>query len=231
MRSFIKFILPTRARRRARRRVRRQRQRRAVERATSPSSARRTSRKAAYDALLARRSRASAQASLPEAGHGGVRGAQEQGRDRARAAGRAHRRRELDGIKITDKQVEARLTTIKKQYFGGSETKYQAQLKQQHLTDAQVRDDIRSQLIYEALVTKITKGVKVTDSDVHDYYLAHPQLYSKPQTRDVRHILVKNEAARRLDLRPAEGRQRARRGARSRRSTRRIRARRTTAAS
>ena len=29
---------------------------------------------------------------------------------------------------------------------------------------------------------------------MHDYYIAHPQLYSKAQTRDVRHILVKNKA-------------------------------------
>jgi parvulin-like peptidyl-prolyl isomerase len=97
------------------------------------------------------------------------------------------------GIKITDKQVEARLTQIKKQYFNGSETKYLAQLKQQHLTDALVRTDVRQQLVNEAINTKITKDVVVTDGDVHDYYIAHPQLYSKAQTRDVRHILVKTK--------------------------------------
>ena len=98
-----------------------------------------------------------------------------------------------DGIKITDKQVATRLTQIKKQYFNGSETKYQAQLKQQHLTDAQVKSDIHSQLIYEAIVARITKGTTVTDSEAHDYYVAHPQLYSKAQTRDIRHILVKSK--------------------------------------
>jgi parvulin-like peptidyl-prolyl isomerase len=98
-----------------------------------------------------------------------------------------------DGIKVTDKQVETRLTKIKKQYFSGSDAKYKAQLKQQHLTDAQVRDDIHSQLIYEAIVARVTKGIKVSDSEAHDYYVAHPQLYSKAQTRDVRHILVKTK--------------------------------------
>jgi peptidyl-prolyl cis-trans isomerase C len=29
---------------------------------------------------------------------------------------------------------------------------------------------------------------------VHDYYVGHPQLYSQPQSRDVRHILVKTKA-------------------------------------
>jgi parvulin-like peptidyl-prolyl isomerase len=99
-----------------------------------------------------------------------------------------------DGIKISDKQVDARLTKIKKQYFGGSEKKYQAQLKKQHLTDAQVRDDVRSQLLSEAVFNKVTKNVTVSSGEVHDYYIAHPQLYSKAQTRDVRHILVKNKS-------------------------------------
>jgi parvulin-like peptidyl-prolyl isomerase len=98
-----------------------------------------------------------------------------------------------EGIKVTDKEVSARLTSIKKQYFAGSEAKYKKQLKQQHLTDEEVRNDIRSQLIYEAIVKKITKTIKVSDSEVHDYYITHPQLYSKAQTRDVRHILVKKK--------------------------------------
>jgi parvulin-like peptidyl-prolyl isomerase len=102
-------------------------------------------------------------------------------------------RANADGIKVTDKQVDARLTQIKKQYFSGSETKYKAQLKSQHLTDQQVRDDVRSQLVYEALVKKITKGITVSASEVHDYYITHPQLYSKAQTRDIRHILVKTK--------------------------------------
>jgi parvulin-like peptidyl-prolyl isomerase len=98
-----------------------------------------------------------------------------------------------DGIVVTDKQVENRLSTIKKQYFGGDDKKYLAQLKKQHLTDAQVRDDVRSQLVNEALVKQITKGVTVTDADIHDYYLKNSQLYAKPQSRDVRHILVKSK--------------------------------------
>jgi parvulin-like peptidyl-prolyl isomerase len=99
-----------------------------------------------------------------------------------------------EGIKVTDKQVSARLAQIKKRYFQNSEAKYKKQLKQQHLTDEQVRNDIRAQLIYEAIVNKITKGLTVSASEVHDYYIAHPQLYSKAQTRDVRHILVKDKA-------------------------------------
>ncbi|HVU79706.1 MAG TPA: SurA N-terminal domain-containing protein [Gaiellaceae bacterium] len=94
------------------------------------------------------------------------------------------------GVKITDKDVSTRLASIKKQYFGGSESKYKAQLKKQHLTDAQLRSDIRSQLISEALFNKVTKDVKVSDSEVHSYYTAHKSLYQQPASRDVRYILV-----------------------------------------
>jgi parvulin-like peptidyl-prolyl isomerase len=111
-----------------------------------------------------------------------------------------------DGVKVTDKQIDARLVQIKKQYFPCNdpkakdqaqcrEKKYQAQLKTQHLTNEQVRQDIRAQLISEAVFNKVTKGVTVSDSDVHDYYIGHPQLYSRAQTRDVRHILVKTKAS------------------------------------
>jgi parvulin-like peptidyl-prolyl isomerase len=97
------------------------------------------------------------------------------------------------GVNITDKDVNTRLNQIKKQYFGGSEKKYQAQLKKQNLNDAQVRQDIRSQLISEAVFKKVTTKVTVSSDDVHQYYIAHPQLYSQAQTRDVRHILIKSK--------------------------------------
>jgi parvulin-like peptidyl-prolyl isomerase len=97
------------------------------------------------------------------------------------------------GIDIKDKQIDARLTQIKKQYFQSSEKKYLAQLKKQGLTDEQVRRDIKAQLISEEVFKKVTKDVKVTDSDVHDYYVQHPQLYAQPQSREVRHILVKTK--------------------------------------
>jgi hypothetical protein len=99
------------------------------------------------------------------------------------------------GISVSDKDLNDRLAQIKKQYFGGSESRYKSQLKKQHLTDSQVREDIRAQLVSERVFNKVTKDVKVSDKDVHDYYTQHPQLYSQPQTRDVRYILVgKNKA-------------------------------------
>jgi len=97
------------------------------------------------------------------------------------------------GVDVSDGQVDKRLTQIKKQYFGGSDPKYRKQLKAQGLTEAQVRDDIRAQLISEGIFKKVTNNVKVTDADAKAYYTSHLSQYSQPESRDVRHILVNSK--------------------------------------
>ena len=94
------------------------------------------------------------------------------------------------GIKVSDGEVQKRLAAVKKQYFGGSDAKYKAQIKKQHVTDAQIRSDLRSQAISQALYDKVTKDVTVPQSEVDSYYKQHLSLYQQPATRDVRYILV-----------------------------------------
>jgi parvulin-like peptidyl-prolyl isomerase len=94
-------------------------------------------------------------------------------------------------VAITKKQIDARLKQIKKQFFGGSEKRYKEELKKNGLTEEQVREDIRAQLVSEGIYNKVTKSVKVTDDEAKDFYLKNPQQYSQPQSRDVRHILFK----------------------------------------
>jgi parvulin-like peptidyl-prolyl isomerase len=116
------------------------------------------------------------------------------------------------GIKVTDKQVDDRLAQIKKQYFTAPsapgqkpkqlssseiEKKYNDQLKKQGLTDQQVHDAIRGQLIREAIFNKVTADVKVSSNEVDKYYKSHKRQYQQPKqpaSRDVRHILVKEKA-------------------------------------
>ena len=94
-------------------------------------------------------------------------------------------------VNVTDKQVNERLVKIQKQYFGGDKKKYEKQLKEQGLSDKQVRNDIRAQIISERIFAKVTKDVKVTDKQIEDYYNKNKAQYSQPESRDVRHILVK----------------------------------------
>ena len=97
------------------------------------------------------------------------------------------------GVEVTEKDVDARLAQIKKQYFGGSDKKYQAQLKSQGLTEAQIRSDLHAQVLSEKLYKKVTADVKVSDADIKAYYAAHKTDYTQAESRDVRHILVNNK--------------------------------------
>jgi parvulin-like peptidyl-prolyl isomerase len=94
------------------------------------------------------------------------------------------------GVKVSAKDVQTQLDLIKKQYFGGSEAKYQQQLKQQGYDDAEVRDQIRGQLLSQRLFQKVTANVTASDKEVHAYYVAHKSQYVTKASRDVRYILV-----------------------------------------
>jgi parvulin-like peptidyl-prolyl isomerase len=97
------------------------------------------------------------------------------------------------GASVSDKQVEDQLKQIKKQYFGGSEKRYQAELKRQCVSDTEVRSDVRANMLSDAISKKVTTGAKVTDAEANDYYLSHSVNYTQPETRVVRHILVKEK--------------------------------------
>ena len=100
-----------------------------------------------------------------------------------------------EGVVVTDAEIQNTFkTSILKKYFSGSQTKYEAELKKRGLTDAQVKDDVRLNLLQTALGNKITAGVKVTEDEAHSFYLQHAPDYAKPQSRKVQHILVKTKA-------------------------------------
>jgi parvulin-like peptidyl-prolyl isomerase len=98
------------------------------------------------------------------------------------------------GIKITDSDVNKRIDQLKKQFYGGSDQRYQKTLKQQGLTEGQAKDEVRAQLISEALFKKVTSNVQVSKEEIKAYYNSHKSQYGQPQTREVRHILVAKKA-------------------------------------
>ena len=96
-------------------------------------------------------------------------------------------------VEVTDKQVDARLEQIQKQYFGGDKKKFDKQLKEQGITEKQVRNDIRAQIVSEKIFAQVTRDVTVSDEDIQKYYEKNKAQYSQPESRDVRHILVKTK--------------------------------------
>ncbi len=97
------------------------------------------------------------------------------------------------GVSVTDKDVAARLTQIKKQYFGGKEASYLKQLKAQGLTEPQLKLDLQAQILSEKLYNAVTGKLKVTDAEIAKYYADNKTQYGSAASRDVRHILVNNK--------------------------------------
>jgi foldase protein PrsA len=97
------------------------------------------------------------------------------------------------GATVTDKQVSDRVKSITKQFYGGSDKRFLADLKKNCVTLPEARDALRARLLRDAIYKKVTTGASVSDAEAKAYYDAHPQVYSQPQTRVVRHILVKDK--------------------------------------
>ena len=98
------------------------------------------------------------------------------------------------GVQVTDADVDKQITQIKKQYFGGSEKAFQAQLKQQGFTLPLLKIYQRGNLLSDKLYKKITADAKVTDAEIQKYYNENKTQYTKVESRDVRHILVNSKA-------------------------------------
>jgi foldase protein PrsA len=105
------------------------------------------------------------------------------------------------GVAVTDSDIDKQLQTIKAQYFGKDgkcdatcEKKYRTQIAKQGLAEAQVREDVRASVVQNKLYTKVTADVSVEDSDIDAYYKKNKSQYVQPESRDVRHILVKKKA-------------------------------------
>lgn len=110
--------------------------------------------------------------------------------------------------KVDDAEVTKRLEELKKQYFcqgqappspqGGAatacktvdESKYQKALQQSGKTEADVKQDVKAQLLQEGVAAKLTEDIKVSDDDVREYYNEHKQQFATPASRSVRHILI-----------------------------------------
>ena len=97
-------------------------------------------------------------------------------------------------VEVTEKQVDARLEQIQKQYFGGDKAKFEQQMAEQGVTDEQVRKEVRAQIVSEKIFEEVTGKVAVTDKQVEEYYNKNKAQYSQPESREVRHILVKTRA-------------------------------------
>ena len=97
------------------------------------------------------------------------------------------------GLTVSQKEIADRVAKVKQGVFKGNQAAFDKQLKDQGYTAATFRDDVRTQILSEKLSSRVAKDVKVTDADAQKYYTQNKQQYTTPESRLVRHILVKTK--------------------------------------
>ena len=97
-------------------------------------------------------------------------------------------------IDVSDGAVQKRIDQYIKERHKGDKKKFEQEIKSQGLTEQQAREIIRANLVQEAIFKKVTAGVKVSDDEIKDYYGKNKAQYGTPETRAVRHVLVKQKS-------------------------------------
>ncbi len=89
-----------------------------------------------------------------------------------------------NNITVPAADIKKKEDEIRSKYPPGQ---FDAILKQQNLTEADVQDILRQQLVLEAAVGK---NVKITDAQIKDYFDKNHQTLDKPEQIRAKHILV-----------------------------------------
>ncbi|TET55273.1 MAG: hypothetical protein E3J54_00425 [Actinobacteria bacterium] len=84
-----------------------------------------------------------------------------------------------EGTKVTKKELDERIEQIKK---STSKKQLDKTLKQMNWTMDDLRNMLENQILSQKLREKVTKGVKVSDKDVKDYYEKNKKQYEVPET-------------------------------------------------
>ncbi len=98
------------------------------------------------------------------------------------------------GVKVTNAEIQSSLAQNIANSFGGSRAKFEAALRKDHLTEAQVMDQIRMNLLQQRVSTELAASVNVSSGEIKDYYNAHKSSYQVGESRTASHILLKTKA-------------------------------------
>lgn len=92
------------------------------------------------------------------------------------------------GIKVTDKDIDAKLAEIKASY--PDENSFNEVVKQSGMTMEQIRQSISDQLIYQALYDKVAPAPKIAEDQIKKYYEDNKSTqFTKEPEAHLQHIL------------------------------------------
>jgi parvulin-like peptidyl-prolyl isomerase len=99
------------------------------------------------------------------------------------------------GVKVTKEDIDKVEDQTIETNFGGKRADYEKALKATGVTRAVWRRTAyASSALYTKVFEAVTKGVEVSDQEILEYYTTNQSQYGAPESRDVRHILIAEQA-------------------------------------
>ena len=99
-------------------------------------------------------------------------------------------------IAVTDYDVQTQVNDILAQTFAGDQAAFDAALKEQNLTMAQLQASLKEQVLMQKAYTAATEDITtVPDAEIQTFYDANKADYYTDETRKARHILISPTAA------------------------------------
>jgi parvulin-like peptidyl-prolyl isomerase len=95
------------------------------------------------------------------------------------------------GIKVSDEELEAAITDIKKGY---SEKEFQETLVEGYIDYKEWKESFKTQLLMKKIMDKVSEGVEpVTFEEIKKYYQDHPDEFTHPDMVRFRQILTRTK--------------------------------------
>ena len=98
------------------------------------------------------------------------------------------------GVSVTQEDIDQRYTEIEAQV--GSKKKLEQLLKDQNVTEEQLRQQLDAQMLLDAVRTKVYEDVAISDAQALEYFEDpdNKGQFEQAETRDMRHILTETKA-------------------------------------